>query len=66
MFPEQFEYLSSWFLRYKVYEGKKVNNYYMRDYMDISTQQVCKIIADTHDHWISELKNKEFKFPEES
>ena len=65
MFPDKFEYLSSWFLRYKTYEGKTVNNYYMRDYMNISKRQVIDTIEETHQHWISELKNKNFEFPQD-
>ena len=63
LFPEKFEYLSTWFLRYKVLEGKATKNYYFGDYMNFSRNQVVETIMDMHHHWTAELKEKGFAFP---
>lgn len=66
MMPDKFAYLTSWFLRYKLLEGKKANNYYLKDYMAISRDDTVAVIQDNHLNWVRELKEKNFDFPEES
>ena len=64
MFPDKFQYLCEWFIRYKILEGKKIPNFYMKNYMEIDRDQVVRIVEMTHQYWIEELKQKGFKFPQ--
>lgn len=67
MFPQRFEYLIYWFLRYKSYEGKlKGSNYYSKNYMDITVSDTIDIITKTHTHWIEDIKNNGFKYQKKS
>lgn len=63
LFPDKFDYLSTWFLRYKIPEGKVAKNYYLGDYMDLTRDQVVDTIMTMHHHWTVELKEKGYHFP---
>lgn len=62
LFPEKFDYLAEWFVRYKKYEGKKNVNYIMKNFMEIDRDQTVEIIKATHKSWVDQLKNNDYVY----